>query len=413
MSARAGADPRRVLFVTSNFPRWQNDSTTPFILHLAQDLRGLGWDVHVLAPHCSGASLREVLDGVPVERFRYCWPDSLQTVCYDGGALGNLRRRPSNYAKLPLLVGSQMLAIRRRLRVGEWGLVHSHWILPQGFTTALAAGNVPHVATVHGGDIFALRGRALAAFKRFALKRASAITVNSSASEQAVRELAPDLQRLMRIPMGASLGRIDPQVVTRLRNAHARGDGFLIVFVGRLVEEKGVEDLLEAIAQLSATLPASRALVVGDGPLGEHLRQRARELGVQERVHFAGWVDSSQVASYLSAADVFVGPSRQLPSGWQEAQGLTFAEAMLAGVPVIATAVGGTADTVQHGRTGLLVPQRDPAALAAALLRLHGDPALRMRLAQSARDHALAGLTRDMSARRFSALYEELTAVRR
>ena len=71
----------RVLFVTSNFPRWNGDTTTPFVLHLAQDLQAVGWAVEVLAPHAPGAARQEVLDGITVHRFRYFWPEAWQSVC--------------------------------------------------------------------------------------------------------------------------------------------------------------------------------------------------------------------------------------------------------------------------------------------------------------------------------------------
>ena len=86
----------RVLCVTSNFPRWEGDSTTPFVLHLAEDLQALGWEVDVLAPHAPSAARHEVLDGVSVDRFRYLWPENRETVCYQGGALINLKQEDSN-----------------------------------------------------------------------------------------------------------------------------------------------------------------------------------------------------------------------------------------------------------------------------------------------------------------------------
>ncbi len=94
-------EPRgRVLCMTSNFPRWDGDSTTPFILHLVQDLQAFGWAVDVLAPHAPGAALKETLGGVRVERFRYFWPEAQESLCYQGGALSNLRRNPFNKFKL-------------------------------------------------------------------------------------------------------------------------------------------------------------------------------------------------------------------------------------------------------------------------------------------------------------------------
>ena len=122
----------RVLCVTSNFPRWSGDSTTPFVLHLAQDLQSVGWEVHVLAPHAPQAARSEIIAGVRVERFRYLWPTRQQTVCYQGGALINLRKHPVNWLKLPALVAAETLAIARTLRAGHYDLIHSRWILPKG-----------------------------------------------------------------------------------------------------------------------------------------------------------------------------------------------------------------------------------------------------------------------------------------
>ena len=179
------ARPRgRVLFLASTFPRWEGDSSAPFVLNLAQDLRALDWRVDVLVPHAPGALRHEEIGGVRVDRFRYLWPETLQTVCYGGGALANLRHDRKNLLKLPALVAAQAVAAMARLAGGRYDLLHSHWILPQGFTGTLAARplGIPHITTVHGGDVFALQGRILAGFKRFALAGAEAVTVNSSAT---------------------------------------------------------------------------------------------------------------------------------------------------------------------------------------------------------------------------------------
>ncbi|MFC1578521.1 glycosyltransferase family 4 protein [Thermodesulfobacteriota bacterium] len=130
---------KRILFVTSNFPRWEGDSITPFVLHLAEDLQALGWKVDVLAPHAAPAVSHEVLGGVNVDRFRYLWPASWETVCYQGGALINLKNSRSNYIKLPALAFFEWVAIAKRLMRGKYDFLHSHWMLPQGFTGVLAA----------------------------------------------------------------------------------------------------------------------------------------------------------------------------------------------------------------------------------------------------------------------------------
>ena len=401
----------RICLVTSNFPRWQGDSTTPFVQHLAQDLRTLGWHVEVLAPHAPGAAIDETLDGVPVHRFRYMWPEAQQTVCYQGGALINLRKHPVNWLKLPPLVFCEWLALIRRLRSGRYDLVHSHWVLPQGLVGALAARplRVPHVISVHGGDVFALRGGILARFKRYAFTHATAVTVNSSATHDAVMKIAPGLGGVHCIPMGVTVrARPTNPDPCELRRRFRRPGGPLPVFVGRLVEEKGVDDLTRAIPRLRNTFPNVSALIIGEGQDRKRMQALARDLGVADRVTFLGWVAADEVHSYLGAADVFVGPSKRSPEGWVEAQGVTFIEAMLNHTPVVATRSGGIIDAVRHEETGLLVAENAPNEIAAAVERLVNDAELAARLSQAGYALAIDRFSRETSARAFSALFASL-----
>lgn len=411
-------EPRgRILCVTTSFPRWEDDSTTPFVLHLAQDLQRLGWAIDVLAPHAPGAATAEAVGGVHVERFRYLWPSSAETVCYQGGALVNLRRNRRELLKVPPLVAAEWLAVLHRLLRRRYDALHSHWILPQGLVGALSARplGIPHLVTVHGGDIFALRGRLFGALKRHALGAADAVTVNSSATERAVRALQPRLGEVARIPMGVAPtdAALDPADTAALRARHRRGQGPLLVFVGRLVEEKGCADLLAAAAILADRLPELGVLVVGDGPERSALEGLADRPALRGRVHFAGWLQPHAVSEHLAAADIFVGPSRTGPDGWVEAQGLTFIEAMMAGTAVIATRSGGIADAVVDGHNGLLVDEAAPQQIADAVTRLATDPVLRARLAAQGHSDAVARYSREASAAAFSTLLQRLTTRRR
>lgn len=400
----------RVLCVTSNLPRWAGDATTPFVLHLASDLADLGWEVEALAPHAEGAATTEVLDGVPVHRFRYLWPPSSQTVCYQGGALINLRRHPTNKLKLPALVAAEWAALRRRLATGRFDVVHAHWLLPQGFVATLPPHRVPVVVTAHGGDVFGLRSGLMSRAKAVAVQRAAAVTANSSFTEARLRDLAPGLGSVARIPMGVRITPPPPDEVDAVRSKHRRGEGPLVAFAGRLVEEKGVDDLLEAVALLSGDRPDVTAVVVGDGQDRTALERRAAELGVAGRVTFAGWAPADEVAATLAAADVVAAPSKQAPDGWVEAQGLTVVEAMAVGTPVVATRSGGVVDAVVDGETGLLVDERAPHQLAAAIDRLTTDQELAGRCAAAGRRLATERYSREATAEAFSALFEQVRA---
>jgi phosphatidyl-myo-inositol dimannoside synthase len=153
-------------------------------------------------------------------------------------------------------------------------------------------------------------------------------------------------------------------------------------------------------------------VIVGDGPQRQDLERLSNELGITARVFFAGWIPSADIPGYLAAGDVFVGPSKRGCDGTTEAQGLAFIEAMLAGTPVIASAVGGIVDAVRNESTGLLVPESSPEDIAAAVKRLVSDSSLRERLRESARELAARELTREASARAFSMLFERVLAER-
>jgi len=403
----------RVLCVTSNFPRWLGDSTTPFVLNLAKDLTSLGWSVDVLAPHAAGAEIFENLEGIPVHRFRYAWPATAETVCYQGGALVNLRRNPVDRLKLPSLVLAQLFSMMRLLAGGKYNLIHSHWILPQGFNAALMRGlfSVPHILTVHGGDIFGLKGRLMSSFKRIALSGTDRITVNSSFTERSVQEILKKDKHLVRIPMGVDTAPLKDEELRQAEDIRCRyrsGHGPLVVFVGRLVEEKGVGDLIHAIRILDPKLKDIKLLVVGEGQDKEHFKEMSESLGLKEKVHFTGWVEQEEIKTYMRAGDIFVGPSKAASDGWVEAQGLTFIEAMAAGVPVIATRSGGIPDAVRDGRTGLLVSEKSPGSVAEAIVKLHSNPSLRQCLTRRGEEVAKKEFSRDSCAEKFSQLFDEV-----
>jgi glycosyltransferase involved in cell wall biosynthesis len=193
----------------------------------------------------------------------------------------------------------------------------------------------------------------------------------------------------------------------------------IIVYVGRLVPRKDIRNIIRALAQLaeddSGILPATLLVVGGETERPDPhatpeigvLRDLARELGVQDRVHFVGRRQPDELYLWYSAADVAV------TTPWYEPFGLTPLEAMACAKPVIGSRVGGIAFTVADGETGFLVPPRDPDALAARLALLLRDPELRQRLGRQGRARVLRSFTWRQVAARTAALFDDLMTSRR
>ncbi|MCA5893976.1 glycosyltransferase [Isoptericola sp. NEAU-Y5] len=191
-------------------------------------------------------------------------------------------------------------------------------------------------------------------------------------------------ERVEVVPCGVDVGRFRP--AGPRRPARVPGAPLRLLSVGRLVERKGVETVVEALVALPGTtlevVGGPRAADLGGDPEARRLMAAADRFGVADRVHLRGGVDQDDVQDLMHAADVVV------CTPWYEPFGIVPLEAAACGRPVVGSAVGGLLDSVVDGRTGLLVPPRDPAALAAALRRLQDDPALGERLGATARVRA-------------------------
>ncbi len=187
------------------------------------------------------------------------------------------------------------------------------------------------------------------------------------------------------IPCGVDEGQFHVEGdLESYRTLFAEPGERLIGYVGRLDREKGIPTLVEAFAAVLVPEPAAKLALAGKGVLQESLHQQALELGVADRVRFAGYLSGSALAGFYRSCDVLVVPSRYEPFG------IVALEGMICGTPVIASDAGGLAEIIEHGRNGLSFPHGNAQALAQALLRVLTDAELAQRLAQEGLEDARA-----------------------
>jgi glycosyltransferase involved in cell wall biosynthesis len=315
----------RVGVLTTSYPRSPADAAGRFVADAVERVRARGVDVEVVGP----------------EQFAH------YGIAYGHGVLGNLRRRPWLTLFVPALLASFVRAARR----ADADLLHAHW-LPAGWVAAKTG--KPYVVQVWGTDVEL--ARRVPQLARSVLRGARLVIAAS-------HELAAGARAL-----GAREVRVIPSGVDLPADMGAEAEPPEVLYAGRLSEEKGVLELVQATREM-------RLVVAGDGPL------RARVPGAR------GFVPHDELQRLYARAAVVACPSRR------EGFGVACLEAMAHGRPVVATAVGGLLDLVVDGETGLVVPPRDPGALRGALERLLADPELR-------RSYGAAG--RKRAAERFS-----------
>ncbi len=311
------------------------------------------------------------------------------------------------YASTPVAPGMRGALAREATREAPADLLHLHFPYPWGEVSWLAARpGLPTVLTYHS-DIVRQKAM-LAAYRpllRRVLDRVDRIIVSSPPMVEHSPFLARVAEKCRVVPFGIDVERFagTPAQLARaadLRAAHVRP---VVLFVGRLIYYKGVETLLEAMAEVDADL-----VVVGRGPLEAGLRARADELGLAERLVILPPLEPDELIAWYHAADVFCLPS----VARSEAFGLVQLEAHAAGTPVVSTRLTtGVPWVNQDGLTGLTVPPGDVAALTEALQRLVTDAGLRDRLGRQARERARAEFTTDRMVERTLEVYAEAREV--
>lgn len=225
----------------------------------------------------------------------------------------------------------------------------------------------------------------------------------SQTVEQSLRRQWIPARKILTVPNGIDLARIDAEAPADLEPYRQRADAPVWCVVGRLCEAKGHSDLLQALSRYRDSGGVFSCVFVGEGELQGELESRIANLGLQSQVHLLGWHPSA--IGFIKAADALLMPSR-----W-EGLPMTLLEAMAAGTPVLATAVGGIPDVVEHGVNGLLYPAGDTDALCEQLATLQGQPARVAEMAAAANQHARRHYSAAQVARDYERLYSEYVSL--
>ena len=351
----------RVVSVAHAYPRWDGDVAGAFIERLCIALHDRSHSTVVVVPSDEGEGGTVLRNKLKVRRVRYA-PASRETLAYRGH-MADAGKSMLGLLPVASMIAAQAGAVFEEVRTSNADLVHAHWWIPGGVSAWLAclAAHRRFVVTLHGTDVAILkRSEPARRLARLVLRKASAVTAVSSylAKEAAyVSGLNPD--DIVVQPMPLDIDRYSRQ---------SRGGGG-VVTVGRLVQQKNISVLLEAIATLRKQGRTVGLKIVGDGPERRSLEYRATQLGITDLTQFIGEVSPEIIPDAIGDADVFAFPAMD------EGLGLAAAEAFMLGVPVVAASQGGgVVDIVPPNGAGRLVDATDARQMARAIEELLGDP---------------------------------------
>jgi len=362
-----------ILVLTSTYPRWRGDTEPAFVHFLCRRLTDK-YKVIVLAPHYPGSLRKETIDGVLVYRFRY-FLGFAERLAYDGGIIANLKNNISKWLLVPFFLTSQFLYLSFLARKYRVRLIHAHWVIPQGLLAILARKlrlipkSIRILCTSHGGDLFSLQGGLLQSLKRFTFRNCDHATVVSTAMRDHLITMGCDTGNISIQSMGVDLTR---QFIPDRHAVKTRD----IIYVGRLVEKKGVSTLIDSIKLLEKDYPAIKVTLVGDGPERAALAQQCNELEIKNQVEFVGSIPNDRVPEFYQSAKIAVVPSIIARDGDQEGLGLVAVEALGCGCATIVSDLPALSDVVTHAENGLVFSAGDAVELKDSIISVLSDESL-------------------------------------
>jgi glycosyltransferase involved in cell wall biosynthesis len=378
----------RLLALSHTYPRFDGDTNGPFVRFLMDELTSHGITVDVLTAWDKEFD-QNYLDLAPakIHLYKYAPFDSWHILGYSRTIESDVKVKLVMLLLAPLMIISGVYHLRKLVKELKPDLIQAHWFLPNGFIASVVSWitGVPVIATLHGSDVFV-------AEKGFPYSLMTALTnktikrLSSCSPELRDRICHLGLARSMShvIPYAADPAMLDLKInlesSEEFRVKHNIDKDALVLFVlGRLVYKKGFEYLIRAMPAILKTHANTVLIIAGEGDLDQELKSLADELGVDKAVKFAGKLLRDRIPSYMAACDLFLMPSIKDQVGNIDGLPNVILEAMVLSKAVIATDVAGIPIAVRNHQNGLLVPQKDPASLAAAVIEAASD---RSRLVQ-------------------------------
>ena len=375
----------KVLVIGSVYPRFHEDAEVPWLRTSIAHLKKAGLGIQVLAPAYKGLRTHEI-DGVKVNRFRYA-PASWEILTHEEGAPSKMASRPwLQLLAIPYIISGffKCIGICRKFRPD---VIHAHWPFPHAYIALGAAKlfKIPLVLNFHGAELLLIRKKKwVKPLLKFAIGQAQAVFANSSFTAGKIKALRNvDVEWS---PYGTTLESGSTSAGNGGTSAivpHPVNGKFKILFVGRHIERKGICYLIEAAKHLPRDQFEIR--IVGVGDLTDKLKAQAAEIADAAEIIFTGKLSPEELANEYRTANVFTLPAIVDSKGDTEGLGVVLIEAMELGLPVVASNVGGIPDVVVDGESGILVPEKDPQALADAFKRLEANPALVQQLLEGSR----------------------------
>lgn len=391
----------KILHIVTAFPREESDIITPWLIEMLRHYQERGLEAEIFTSSYKALG-DQTVHGIKVHRFRYFFK-RWENLTHEETTPDRMKKSLLYKIMPAFYILGGTIGLIRLLNRNEYDAVHVHWPLPHAIFGWVAKTffGLPLVTTFYGVELRWVKRSMpfLKGFLAWSARISDKVVAISSYTAKEIKELADVPVEVIpyTISLPENLDFSKPQ----------SGGPMIILSVSRLVERKGIIYLIDALKYLPDDLDVHLA-IIGDGPEKDRLKERAISQGLGRKISMPGWVSESELADAYRHASVFVLPAIVDSKGDTEGLGVVLLEAMNYKVPVIGSNLGGITDIVIDEKTGLLVPEKDPEALAGAIKRILTDNSLKEQLSERAYQHLKRNFSWDNILNKWESIYKQL-----
>ena len=397
----------KILVLTSSYPKWAGDINGNFVYELSNRLKN-NYEIHILAPSFKGSLSYEEIDGLTIHRHKQ-FPIKGIELAYGTNILAKINKNKLFLFIVPFYLLMQFISLVKIVKKEKINIIHAHWIIPQGIIAVVYKiflnKKIKILATAHGSDINSFNNFIGTILKKFVLKNIDELSVVSVALKNKAISYGY-MKDIYVYPMGVDTMLFSKKMEMQLQGNMDRRNNQKLLFVGELVEKKGIRLLIEAMPKITKSYPNTILEIIGDGYLKIEMATLVEKLGMSSNIKFLGIIPNNDLPQYYNSADLFILPSQA------EGFGLVIAEAMSCECIALASDLPAIRHIIDNRINGFLLPDISTESIVKSVLEIFSSNAeKRNEMKLAARKKIIANFDWQIAAKNYDSLYKQMLVI--